>query len=149
MKKTTSASTIQKRNRKTRTNNPGRRARTTSSSVPRTASDERATAFIPDPREIHQRVPDYLAEYLGEGFIQSVTSGNDIDPDVRDAIQMEELGGPFLETDADTEFGQTQSSPDGDKPWEGPTLPEAFPTALRAEIDPARTVDDPVALNAE
>src|SRR5258708_6118102 len=72
---------------------------------PRRPTKESTAAFIPSPEETHQRVPDDLAEYLGEGFVQSVTTGNDIDPDIRDAVQTEELGGPFVETSGRAEFG--------------------------------------------
>lgn len=112
--------------------------------VPTAAGRENAAdsaAFIPNPEETHRRVPDDLAEYLGEGFIQSVTGNDDAEPGGADASSPEELGGPFIETDAVTEYasGASQDLSDDD---DGQTVPEAFPTAVRGGVEPGRTADD-------
>jgi hypothetical protein len=63
------------------------------------------TAFLPDPRsERHARVKDDLAEELGEEFVEGATSGESVD-DARDAPLVEEDGGPFVTTSAESQYG--------------------------------------------
>jgi hypothetical protein len=47
---------------------------------------------------------DTLAEQLGEGFVESATTGQYEGEEVFDQVVAEENGGPFLETSARTEF---------------------------------------------
>jgi hypothetical protein len=54
---------------------------------------------------------DDLAEELGEEAVMAMTKGQDDISDERDAQVEEELGGPFVETSAGTEFaGGTDES---------------------------------------
>jgi hypothetical protein len=92
-------------------------------------------AFIPDPEKTHQRVRDDLAEYLGENFVASVTTGSDVQADAQDEVLPAEIGGPFVETDGQTEFGRTAAPEDFE---DEPTLPEPFPTAVRSGVEPSR-----------
>ncbi|MEO8177400.1 MAG: hypothetical protein ABI895_01080 [Deltaproteobacteria bacterium] len=58
---------------------------------------ENAHAFLKGPR-----AKDPLAEELGENFVQTATSGED--GERRDRITAEEVGGPFVVTEAGEEF---------------------------------------------
>ncbi|MES1165676.1 MAG: hypothetical protein ABUR63_07965 [Verrucomicrobiota bacterium] len=98
-------------------------------------------AFIPDPEQTHRRVPDDMAEYLGETFVRSATTGNDDEADAQDTVLPEEIGGPFIETEAATEFGATMTR--ATEFEDEATLPEAFPTAIRADAEPALEMKDP------
>jgi hypothetical protein len=83
-------------------------------------------AFLPDPQQgARGRAPDDLAEVLGEEYVASATTGEDVNEDVRDAFVPEELGGPFLEAPARTELVDDvdASNPEGAEP-------EPFPTAI-------------------
>jgi hypothetical protein len=70
------------------------------------------TAFVQRPRS-----KDDLAEELGEEFVMTATSGEDEGEDVANQDVPEEIGGPFVVTDADTEFaeGTDASNPKGAK----------------------------------
>lgn len=63
---------------------------------------------------------DDLAEMLGEGAVESMTSGDQGAEKLRDEELTEETGGPFVETGPDTEFAY-----DFAEPIEGE--PEPFP----------------------
>lgn len=69
------------------------------------ARQDKADAFIPDPGDGPARVPDDLAEALAEGYLASATSGEDASDEVLDQVVPEELGGPFIETTGEEEFG--------------------------------------------
>lgn len=66
---------------------------------------------------------DALAEDLGESFVKAITSGEDDLTEAHDQKVPEEEGGPFVETEASTEFarGVDKSNPKDSKR-------EAFPT---------------------
>lgn len=66
-----------------------------------------ANAFIPDPGKGPPRVPDELAESLGEEFVEAATTGEDPDEEVLDATFSEEIGGPFIETTESEELGRS------------------------------------------
>ena len=70
------------------------------------------TAFVQRPRS-----KDDLAEELGEEFVMTATTGEDEGEDVANQAVPEELGGPFVVTDAATEFAQgtDASNPRGAK----------------------------------
>src|SRR5689334_3000327 len=53
-----------------------------------------ADAFLPDPEDGPMRTPDDLAEMVAEEFVTAATSGEDVSEDTRDAMTLEELGGP-------------------------------------------------------
>lgn len=50
------------------------------------------------------RSPEALSEQLGEEFVETVTGAQDEGEEVFNQIVPEESGGPFVETDARTEF---------------------------------------------
>jgi hypothetical protein len=61
-------------------------------------------AFMPDPREEHLGVlPADDAESFAEEFIASATMGQSIVEDARDEVSDDEVGGPFLELEAESE----------------------------------------------
>lgn len=84
-----------------------------------------ANAFLPDPDDGPMRVSDDLAEMRGEDFLRGATSGEDAEEDTLDQIVPEELGGPFVETNASDEFalGTDESNPVDAEP-------EALPRAI-------------------
>ena len=63
-----------------------------------------ANAFIPDPDGGPAHTNDDLAETLGEGFVEAATTGEDVDDEVLDQVVSEEIGGPFIESDATREM---------------------------------------------
>ena len=77
-------------------------------------------AFIPESDQ-KNGTQDDLAEHLAEQFERSVATG---DPDdvADDNLQLEEIGGPFIESAADQEFGSTRTSTDDGEPS---AVPEA------------------------
>lgn len=79
-----------------------------------TRSDD-ANAFLPDPDGGPAHTNDDLAESLAEGYIASATSGEDMNDEALDQIVPEEIGGPFVETDAAHEFasGTDEANPEG------------------------------------
>jgi hypothetical protein len=50
------------------------------------------------------RTGDELAEELGEAFLESATSGEESEPERRERVFEEEVGGPFVRTRASKEF---------------------------------------------
>jgi hypothetical protein len=70
------------------------------------------SAFVRRPRS-----KDDLAEELGEEFVLTATTGEDEGEEVANQSVPEELGGPFVVTDAQTEFagGTDASNPRGAK----------------------------------
>jgi len=89
---------------------------------------DRANAFVAEPETNEGPAPDDLAEYLGESFLASATGGDDSDAALHDEMDIDELGGPFIETDAGVELAPPR---DGDA--REPAEPEPFPTALRSD----------------
>jgi hypothetical protein len=71
-----------------------------------TAADRREpeAGFIPDPGKTHAPVPDDLAEYLGESFVEAAVSGADVATETQDELVPEELGGPFVNIDLNTDL---------------------------------------------
>ncbi len=65
-----------------------------------------ADAFIPESAQISGTVDD-LAEFLGEEYVREA-SGDDSEEGARDDVVSEELGGPFLETGSQEEYGGTR-----------------------------------------
>lgn len=64
-------------------------------------------AFLdPDPRGFLGRVSmgDELAERFGEQFLEIATSGENTEQELFDQMVPEEMGGPFVQTSAWTEF---------------------------------------------
>lgn len=82
-----------------------------------------AEAFLHDPTETRHRGRDEdpLAEMLGEDYVQAATSGESSYAEVADAVTMEELGGPFLESSSAEELAD-------DEPETPEATREPFPT---------------------
>ncbi len=88
-------------------------------------------AFI---RESEQRTGtrDELAEHLAEQFERSITTGEADDDPTDDSLHVEEIGGPFIESSADREFGDTRNSTDDGEPS---PVPEAVGSLAIASPD--------------
>lgn len=88
-------------------------------------------AFI---RESEQRTGtrDELAEHLAEQFERSITTGEADDDTSDERLQLEEIGGPFIESAADREFGDTRASTDDAEPN---PVPEAVGSLVVASVD--------------
>jgi hypothetical protein len=65
-----------------------------------------ADAFIPESAQISGAVDD-LAELLGEEYLREA-SGDDSEEGARDDVVSEELGGPFVESGPEVEYGATR-----------------------------------------
>lgn len=50
------------------------------------------------------RTADALAEELGEAFLESATSGEESEPERKEQVFTEEVGGPFVRTRASQEY---------------------------------------------
>jgi hypothetical protein len=89
---------------------------------------EQRQAFFADARH----ATDALAEELGEGFVLSVTSGEDPE-EYYEREREEEEGGPFLETSAHTEFayGVDESNPEDAEPAPWPAVSPGQPPPHR------------------
>ena len=80
-------------------------------------------AFIPESAQI-SGTPDDLAEFLGEQYLREAVDDDDGEGS-RDEEVTEELGGPFVETRPEQEFGSTQ---EGGNVGDSPTGAEEVPT---------------------
>ncbi len=92
--------------------------------IPRRRSDD-ADAFIPDPEGGPARAKDDLAELVAEEYVAGATTGQFPAEDERNRVVPEELGGPFLQANAEEEFADDvdeMNPPDADK--------EPFPRAV-------------------
>ncbi len=79
---------------------------------------------LPESAEyIPQAMEDSLAEQLGEAAVESVTSGDQADENIRDEDLAEEEGGPFVQTSGRQEFasGTDASNPPDAEPAAVPT----------------------------
>ncbi len=85
-------------------------------------------AFLPDPTAGNRSATDVdLAEELAEDFVAGATSNDDAASNDREAVQVEEIGGPFLEEEESDEvaLGTDASNPKD-------ATREPFPTAMRS-----------------
>lgn len=76
---------------------------------PKYEAQQHARSADPDPRgflrdDTHD--PDSHSLQSGEQFVESVTSAANSPQDAADEVTSEELGGPFVETDAATELSK-------------------------------------------
>ena len=111
-----------------------------------------ADAFIPESAQISGTVDD-LAEFLGEEYVREA-SGDDSEEGARDDVVSEELGGPFLETGSQEEYGGTRKGRENryavedETGWfvSGPTrnpMPQAVgPLAIAAPDEDAQDTQD-------
>ncbi|HWL85615.1 MAG TPA: hypothetical protein VNO21_07425 [Polyangiaceae bacterium] len=94
----------------------------------KSARTDDGDAFLPDPYAWglsgHARSAEPMGESMAEDFLASATSGEDVTPELRDALNADEIGGPFVETQAQEEFAITV---DEMNPIDA--VPEPFPTA--------------------
>ena len=67
-------------------------------------------AFIPESTQI-SGTSDGVAELMAEQYLRGA-SGDECDEDTRDEEVSEELGGPFVESRAEEEFGSTRKAQD-------------------------------------
>jgi hypothetical protein len=93
--------------------------------VERVLRADSADAFIRNPDDEGMSIDDDLAETLAEEFVHAATSGEDQTEEALDQMVPEEIGGPFVETNAAEEFAQgTDESNPAD------AEPEAMPRAV-------------------
>jgi hypothetical protein len=109
-------------------------------------------AFIPESAQISGAVDD-LAELLGEEYLREA-SGDESDDGARDDVVPEELGGPFVESGPQEEYGATRKGRENSYPMDddtrwfvsGPTrnpLPQAVGSlAIAAPDEDAENFED-------
>jgi hypothetical protein len=83
-----------------------------------------ADAFMRENPNGPQHAPDDLAEELAEEFLLSATRAEETHANIDDDDLPEDLGGPFIETSADTELasGIDETNPIDAEPAELPTV---------------------------
>ena len=82
-------------------------------------------AFIPESAQI-TGTSDGVAELMGEQYLRGA-SGDECEEDTRDEEVTEELGGPFVESRPDEEFGSTQKTEDTSIQRKGTRQPNTHP----------------------
>ena len=65
---------------------------------------DHADAFLRES-ELSSGAGDDLAQRLGEEYLKSAAGGDDAEEESREQQMIEEMGGPFLESRAEDEFG--------------------------------------------
>ena len=65
-------------------------------------------AFLPDPTRRGAHITASDAEFFGEEFVASATTGEPMHMDAADEVVEEEEGGPFLELDAEGATSQEE-----------------------------------------
>jgi hypothetical protein len=84
---------------------PAPKAPTEDDEPHRARRSDDAEAFLPDPSDDGPaRSSDDLAEVLAEDFLESATRGNDVFEDEVGRTLPDEVGGPFVVTEADEEL---------------------------------------------
>jgi hypothetical protein len=106
---------------------------------PKARKDD-ADAFITEA-EAATGTPDDLAEHLAEEFLRSASSGEDMEEDARDEVLAEEIGGPFIESGPEEEFG-TSLEPEVGEASGGGFTPE-YPGTIRGTIPGKLTGTNP------
>ena len=85
-------------------------------------------AFLPDPTSGNRSATDVeLAEELAEDFVAGATGSDDPASSLREAPQIEEVGGPFLEEETGDE--ELAKGTDASNPEDATREP--FPTPMR------------------
>jgi hypothetical protein len=112
---------------------PKMAAKTTAETAPKAMKAKRraprsddGNAFIPDPEGGPARTRDDLAENLAEGFLQGATQDDEADEAALEGWVPEEIGGPFVESDAAAEFAD---GTDGSNPADAEREPMPRPMA--------------------
>ncbi len=99
-----------------------------------------ADAFLPESAA-QTGAGDDLAELLAQKHQIAVTTGEDLDDEAQDELAPEEIGGPFVETHSDAEFGATRHAP-VDESYEASSLPEAVgPLAVASAEEEVAAVE--------
>ena len=112
--------------------------RTTQSKRPQRSDD--GNAFLPES-VAQTGAGDDLAELLAQSHQIAVTMGEGLDDESYDALEAEELGGPFVESYSAREFGATGLEPIDDE-FEPSSLPEAVgPLAVASPEEEAEAVE--------
>ena len=92
--------------------------------------EQRENAGRPEPAFLRDGAyaEDDLAEEMGEEFVMTATSGEQAAEDLRNQDVPEEVGGPFVETSARTEFayGADPSNPQDAEPSAFPMVIESL-----------------------
>jgi hypothetical protein len=95
-----------------------------------------AHAFLPDPDEgAPARTEDEVAEALAEDFVEAATTGRGPGDEIRDELDEEEVGGPFVGT---TDEDELAAGTDAANPEDATR--EALPRSRAGGI--ARAPDD-------
>jgi hypothetical protein len=102
-----------------------------------TDRSDHANAFMPDPEEGPAVIGDDLAENLAEDFLRAATTGGNADIETLDEVVTEEIGGPFIETSALDEFGDSRDSMNPDD-----AEVEPRPRAVHGLVDRAPDDED-------
>lgn len=76
------------------------------------ARSDGGVAFLPDPESGPVLTDDELAENMGQEYLTSATSGEEATPDDGEALRVEELGEPLLETSTDEELAKDDDEDD-------------------------------------
>jgi hypothetical protein len=102
----------------------------------RAGRSDDADAFLPDPSDdgpAHSS--DDLAEVLAEDFLESATRGNDVYEDELERPLPDEVGGPFVVTDANEEMADDidESNPADAEPAARPRAVAGLVQRPRAE----------------
>lgn len=109
-------------------------------------------AFIPESA-LSTGTGDDLAQQLAEDHQRAVTTGADDAEDARDALQTEEMGGPFIMSEAEDEFGETMTAAGSDdledQESETNPLPEAVGSLAIASAEEAEAEREAVEAREE
>jgi hypothetical protein len=85
-------------------------------------------AFIPESAQIYG-TSDGVAELMGEQYLRGA-SGDECEEDTRDEEVPEELGGPFVESRPEEEFGSTRKAEDPSLLSKGTRQPTTHPLRI-------------------
>jgi hypothetical protein len=85
-------------------------------------------AFIPESAQI-SGTSDGVAELMAEQYLRGA-SGDECADDTRDEEVTEELGGPFVESRPEEEFGSTRKAEDTSTHSKGTRLPATHPLRI-------------------
>jgi len=105
-----------------------------------------ADAFIPESAQV-SGTSDDLAELLAEQYLKDA-SGDEGEEEALDEVVPEELGGPFVESRPEEEYGSTRNRevgdhirPDGTGRWVGAPTRNPLPQAVGSLAIPALDED--------
>ena len=85
-------------------------------------------AFIPESAQI-SGTSDGVAELMAEQYLRGA-SGDECEEDTRDEEVPEELGGPFVESRPEEEFGSTRKVEDSNTYSKGTRQPTTYPLRI-------------------